>query len=85
MTKSTNAVFIRCEPNQKHCKIQGALCLNVIAPANYEMGYLIGTIRDRLIKNNAGIDEQTSFYLFMNNKIMTSFSEKIGEYWKLNK
>ena len=78
MAKNTKAVFIRCEPNQKHCKIIGALCLNIIAPVGYEMGYLIGTIKDRLIKNNANIDEQTSFYLFLNKKIMTSFSEKIG-------
>jgi len=46
------------------------------------MGCLIGTIRDRLIKNNADIDMYTSIFLYKNNNLMTCFSTKIVDYWK---
>ena len=48
------------------------------------MGYLIGTIRDRLIKNNAQIAGK-NLYLYLNDNLMTSFNETIGNYWKKNK
>ena len=82
MAKNTNSVFIRCQPKKNHCSIKGALCLNLITPMNYQMGCLIGTIRDRLIKNNADIDMYTSIFLYKNNNLMTSFSTKIVDYWK---
>jgi hypothetical protein len=50
--KTANSVFIRLEPNEKYCKIEGNFFISIIAPANYEMGYLLGTLRERLIKQN---------------------------------
>jgi hypothetical protein len=84
--KDNNSVFIRFEPNQKYRKIEGTVCINIIAPSNYEMGYLIGTLRDRLlkqkIKHKIGLNEQQSIFLFNNKKMMTSFKQKIGSFWE---
>ena len=52
-SKNPKGVFIRCEPHLKHCHLPEAYCMNVFAPDYYEMQYLIGVIRDRLIKNKA--------------------------------
>ena len=49
------------------------------------MGYLIGTIRDRLLKQNVGLTEEHSIFLFINRKLMNSFKEKIGVFWASNK
>lgn len=49
------------------------------------MGYLIGTIRDRLLKQKTGLTEDQGMFLFINRKLMTSFKEKIGVFWSKNK
>ena len=33
--KSNNSVFIRLEPNDKYCKIEGNFFISIIAPVNY--------------------------------------------------
>ena len=52
--------------------------MNLLAPGNYEMAYLSGTLRERLLKNGAKITEEMSLHLFHNNKLMTNFKDKIG-------
>lgn len=47
--KSNKSVFIRLEPD-KSCKIEGRMCFNIISPVSYDMGHLIGALRDRMAK-----------------------------------
>lgn len=49
------------------------------------MSYLIGTLKQRLIKLGVKITPENSLYLFLEKKLMTSFNAKIGSYWAKHK
>ncbi len=65
--------------------MENKIFINLLAPANYEMGYLIGTIKQKLLKNKAGLSEAQGIFLFSNKKLMTSFKEKISTFWEKHK
>jgi hypothetical protein len=40
---------------------------------NYEMAYLIGTLRERLLKQKIMVNGEQSIFLFIRNNLMTKF------------
>ncbi len=62
------------------------MCFNIISPAGYEMGHLIGALRNRLLKEkNVVFGEGQSLFLYIRHKLMTSFSQKVSAFWEANK
>lgn len=83
--KSNKSVFIRLEPD-KSCKIEGRMCFNIISPVSYDMGHLIGALRDRMAKEKRVLlGEGQSLFLYLRHKLMTAFSQKVGAFWEANK
>jgi hypothetical protein len=76
---------VRCEPHPKHCHIPNAPCLNLIAPAFYELAYLSATIHTRVSTKSQSKGPEHSTYLFCNSKLVTAFRDKIGPFWQRNK
>ena len=84
-TKSNGVsqILVRCEPHVS-CKLQPHLYLTILAPTQYELGYITGTIHRRLFQDNEN-GKYHSIYLFLKQKIVTQFKEKLGTYWAQHK
>lgn len=83
--KSSKSVFIRLEPH-KSCKIKGRMCFNIISPISYDMGHLPAALRDRMVKEKTIVfGEGHSLFLYLRNKVMTAWSQKVGAFWEANK
>ncbi len=60
--KGQNQVLVRCEPHPKHCHIERAPCLTLMAPTGYAVAYILATIQTRVLTERNF--PETSAYLF---------------------